>query len=228
VGRGLSSDAAVYLTSRDVDYSSANGLLVRRAAWDAVGGFDERYFPAYYEDVDLCMRLRYHDFRIVYEPEARLVHLESQSTPDRYKAFLLERHRRRFAAEWADELVDREPRPSTDKRAAVQRAIRRDLSSPGRPSPRRDDRGDDGLSGRARVDRELSHAVAALVLKDEYIDDLHRDLWMVEAELAQRDWWRLRGRSLVKQAASRLPKQARDHLRSVVRGEGGGRAGTAQ
>jgi GT2 family glycosyltransferase len=217
VGRGLASDAAVYLTSRDVDYSSANGLLVRRAAWDAVGGFDERYFPAYYEDVDLCMRLRDQDFRVVYEPEARLVHLESQSTPDRYKAFLLERHRLRFAADWADELADREPRPSTDKRAAVQRAIRRDLSASAR-SPRRPHRcGDDGASRSGPADRELSHALAALVLKEEYIESLHRELEGAQAELAQRNRWRLRSRSLAHEAASRLPKPARDLLRSVVR-----------
>jgi GT2 family glycosyltransferase len=217
VGRGLASDAAVYLTSRDVDYSSANGLLVRRVAWDAVGGFDEHYFPAYYEDVDLCMRLRDQGFRVVYEPEARLVHLESQSTPDRYKAFLLERHRGRFAADWADELADREPRPSTDKPAAVQRAIRRDLSASA-PSPRRRHDGrDEGMSRSGPADREVSHAVAALVLKEEYIDSLHRELGAVQVELAQRNRWRQRGRSLAQEVASRLPKRARDLLRSVAR-----------
>jgi GT2 family glycosyltransferase len=33
-------------------------FIVRREAWDAVGGFDERYSPLYFEDVDLCWRLR--------------------------------------------------------------------------------------------------------------------------------------------------------------------------
>ena len=35
-----------------------DGLLVTRRAWDAVGGFDERFYPAYFEDVDLCLAIR--------------------------------------------------------------------------------------------------------------------------------------------------------------------------
>jgi GT2 family glycosyltransferase len=219
VGRGLAGDAAAFVTSRDVDYSSANGLLVRRSAWDAVGGFDEHYFPAYYEDVDLCMRLRAHGLRVVYEPGAKLVHLESQSTPDHFKAFLLQRHRLQFAADWADELADREPRPVTGKPAAVQRAIRRDLSTP--PRPRRRKYGSDvagAFHGDVPADRELSHATTALALKDEYIASLHRELGAVEVELAQRHRWRHRSRSLAKEMAARLPPRARDLLRSVARG----------
>ena len=57
VGEGLPPGSDAYQEPRDVDWASANGLLVTRRAWDVVGGFDERYFPAYYEDVDLCLAL---------------------------------------------------------------------------------------------------------------------------------------------------------------------------
>ena len=80
VGAGLPADSTAYQYVRYVDYVSANGLLVDRQAWDAVGGLDERYFPAYYEDVDLCLALWDHGYRVAYEPRARLRHLESQST----------------------------------------------------------------------------------------------------------------------------------------------------
>lgn len=40
-----------------VDWVNAACLVMPRAAWEAVGGFDERYFM-YCEDVDLCLRLR--------------------------------------------------------------------------------------------------------------------------------------------------------------------------
>ena len=80
VGAGLPADSTAYGYVRYADYISANGLLVDRHAWDAVGGFDERYFPAYYEDVDLCLALLDHGYRVAYEPRARLQHLESQST----------------------------------------------------------------------------------------------------------------------------------------------------
>jgi GT2 family glycosyltransferase len=217
VGRGLRGDATVYQVARDVDYSSANGLLVRRSAWEAVGGFDERYYPAYYEDVDLCLRLRDHSFRVVYEPAARLVHLESQSTSDQFKTFLLERHRRRLAATWADELASREPRPTTDKPAAVQRAIRRDddrrSASHGRgravPVGGRTD-------GATRADGERSALVAALAVKNEYIDSLQHQLEAVHADLHHRDRWKGRARSLGREMASRLPTGARKRLRDAV------------
>lgn len=42
------------------DYASAACWLMRRATFDSVGGFDEAFFPAYYEDVDLAVRVRSH------------------------------------------------------------------------------------------------------------------------------------------------------------------------
>jgi hypothetical protein len=66
VGRGLPPGTPAYDSVRDVDYCSACGLLVRREAWEAAGGFDEAYFPAYREDVDLCLSLRARGYRTVY------------------------------------------------------------------------------------------------------------------------------------------------------------------
>ena len=74
VGRGLPPGTPAYDSVRDVDYCSACGLLVRREAWEAAGGFDEAYFPAYREDVDLCLSLRARGYRTVYAPGARVVH----------------------------------------------------------------------------------------------------------------------------------------------------------
>ena len=74
VGEGLPPGSDAYQEPRHVDFASANGLLVTRRAWEVVGGFDERYFPAYYEDVDLCLALAAQGFATRYEPQARLVH----------------------------------------------------------------------------------------------------------------------------------------------------------
>jgi GT2 family glycosyltransferase len=65
---------------RDVDYCSGACVLVERRAFDKLGGFDARFAPAYYEDVDLCMRLHQSGLRIVYCPEAVVVHHLSATT----------------------------------------------------------------------------------------------------------------------------------------------------
>ena len=59
---------------RDVEQPSAACLLVRRAAFDAIGGFDPRFHPAWFEDVDFCRRLRDAGWRIRYVAGARVVH----------------------------------------------------------------------------------------------------------------------------------------------------------
>ena len=48
-------------------------MLLRRSAFEAVGGFDERYFM-YVEDVDLCWRTWQAGWRVAYEPAGRVVH----------------------------------------------------------------------------------------------------------------------------------------------------------
>jgi GT2 family glycosyltransferase len=71
---------------RDVSAVTAACLMMRRDAFDAVGGFDER-LPVNSNDVDLCLRLREHGYLVVYTPHAVLYHYESQTrgmwaTPD--------------------------------------------------------------------------------------------------------------------------------------------------
>jgi len=53
-------------------------MLVRREAFEQVGGFDERFF-LFAEDVDLCARLGEAGWRVVYAPVGPIVHLEGQS-----------------------------------------------------------------------------------------------------------------------------------------------------
>ncbi len=62
----------------EVEQAAAAALAVRREAFEAIGGFDERFWPAYWEDVDLCLRLREHG-PIEYWPAARIVHVGGES-----------------------------------------------------------------------------------------------------------------------------------------------------
>lgn len=90
VGRGADPALAEFAFRRDVDFCSGAFLLLRRELFAQLGGFDEHYAPAYYEDVDLCLRLWESGWRVVYEPRAQLRHFEWGSS-----------HRTRRAQEWS-------------------------------------------------------------------------------------------------------------------------------
>ncbi len=71
--------AAVSGEQRDVGWLSGSCLVVRRSAFDEVGGFDEGYFM-YFEDVDLGHRLGRAGYRSVYDPAARALHTGAHAT----------------------------------------------------------------------------------------------------------------------------------------------------
>ena len=66
-------DANPLSESSEVDWVSGACMLGKREAFDAVRGFDERYF-LYWEDADLCRRLRSHGYHTRYVPRACAVH----------------------------------------------------------------------------------------------------------------------------------------------------------
>lgn len=64
---------------READYCSGAAIMLPRAAWDAMGGFDEAFLPAYCEDADIAFRLRAAGWRTLYVPEATVIHHEGAS-----------------------------------------------------------------------------------------------------------------------------------------------------
>jgi GT2 family glycosyltransferase len=64
---------------QQVEFVPLACVLVRREAWQAVGGLDERY-RFYFEDYDLCWRLRAAGYRLAVRWDARAVHLEGGSS----------------------------------------------------------------------------------------------------------------------------------------------------
>jgi GT2 family glycosyltransferase len=75
-------DGGQHDAPRDVEFVTAAAVALRTDALAKVGLLDEGYAPAYFEDVDLCWRLRHAGYRIGYAPAATLVHHESLSLRD--------------------------------------------------------------------------------------------------------------------------------------------------
>ena len=78
-GGGDRADRGAYNFVREVDVVTGACFAVRAADFAAVGGFDDRYAPAFYEEFDLAIALRERGLRTLYQPSSQVVHLGSAS-----------------------------------------------------------------------------------------------------------------------------------------------------
>ena len=81
--------------SHDVDWVVGAAMVVRREAFAQAGLFDERFFM-YSEEVDLCRRIRAAGWRVVYRPDAAVVHHEGRSSEQNLAQRNLDFHESRF------------------------------------------------------------------------------------------------------------------------------------
>ncbi|MGW6033576.1 glycosyltransferase family 2 protein [Gordonia terrae] len=102
-------------SERAVGWLSGSCLLVRREAFDAIGGFDARYFM-YMEDVDLGDRLGKAGWQNVYVPSAEVVHTKGHSAGRHPEKMLPAHHRSAYRFQ-----ADRNPGPW---RAPLRLALR--------------------------------------------------------------------------------------------------------
>jgi GT2 family glycosyltransferase len=78
-----------------VDWVSGACMMVRRAAFNEIGGMDERFF-LYWEDADLCARLASRGWSTVYNPSTRVTHLTGRSSALVQRRALIEFHNSAF------------------------------------------------------------------------------------------------------------------------------------
>ncbi len=71
--------ACQYNYVKEADYISGASIMIRKALWQQLGGFDELYLPAYGEDSDLCFRVREQGYKVIYQPFSVVVHFEGVS-----------------------------------------------------------------------------------------------------------------------------------------------------
>ncbi len=107
---------------REVDYCSAAALMIPKALFANVGGFDSRYAPAYYEDTDLAFKVRRAGYKVLYQPLSEVIHYEG-ATGGTDLTSGAKKHqninRSTFAETWAAEL---KTKPSNGDSAFLRQA----------------------------------------------------------------------------------------------------------
>lgn len=113
---------------KEVDYISGACILVRKILWDRIGGFDERFAPAYYEDTDLAFEIRRQGYRVVYQPLSRVIHLEGVSHGTNPNSGIKSRqtaNRVRFRDKWAPLLDDQQGHDPRNMLRARDRSLKK-------------------------------------------------------------------------------------------------------
>ncbi len=95
-----------------VDYVSAATVAVRKADFERVFGFDFRWEPAYYEDVDLCLKLAAIGMKTCYIPSSMVIHCENSTSSDNQFRLRLDNivdiNRSKFLGRWGAYLITRD------------------------------------------------------------------------------------------------------------------------
>jgi O-antigen biosynthesis protein len=105
--RGFGNPVPVSTGRQAVDYASAACLLMRTDVFRSLEGFDPTYRLAYYEDVDLCMRLWDRGLQVWGEPASRVIHLGGGTVTPVVSQALWHHNRSVFLHRWQGELARR-------------------------------------------------------------------------------------------------------------------------
>ncbi len=133
-GRGDNPDRPEYSYTREVDYCSGACVMLPVALFHQLGGLDQRYAPAYYEDTDLAFQVRAAGFKVRVQAAATIIHHEGitggTDTGSGTKRFQ-EINRKKFLERWRTELAAY-PKPISDPANAAQVRRARDHRLRGR------------------------------------------------------------------------------------------------
>ncbi len=119
-GSGRSSADPELRRPRVVDYISNACMLYKREAFEEMSGFDVAYAPAYYSDVDICLRLSAAGYLTMYEPRSTVTHVYGWAEKEVGEDW--KRSRAFFARRWRDLLAARpEPRLDLERNVILAR-----------------------------------------------------------------------------------------------------------
>ena len=136
-GRFQDPALPVYNYAREVDYISGASIMLTKALFDDLGGFDELYLPAYCEDADLALKVRARGYRVIYQPLSAVIHHEGISsgtdTSQGVKAYQIENFKKLYQR-WHTQLDEHMPNginvDAEKDRGATRRALVLDHCTP--------------------------------------------------------------------------------------------------
>lgn len=111
-GNRKSPEDPEYNYVKEADYISGAAIMIRKALWEAIGGFDERFAPAYCEDSDLAFEVRKHGYKVMYQPLSVVVHFEGVSNGTDIESGLKSYqvvNQQKFREKWQDVLATHLP-----------------------------------------------------------------------------------------------------------------------
>lgn len=122
---------------RDVDYCSGASIMIGKSLFNRLGGFDERYVPAYFEDTDLAFTVRAAGLRVLYQPVSEVIHFEGVTSgrdlKQGVKAYQVT-NLAKFRDKWSAVLAEHRPpgeMPQFEKERRVKRrALIIDIRTP--------------------------------------------------------------------------------------------------
>lgn len=107
-GNRCNSDEPEYNYVKEADYISGASIMIRKSLWKEIGGFDEAFAPAYYEDADIAFEVRKRGYKVIYQPLSVVVHFEGVSNgtdvstgQKQYQVV----NKEKFYGKWKDVLV---------------------------------------------------------------------------------------------------------------------------
>jgi GT2 family glycosyltransferase len=89
------ADRGQYDEVREVEYVTGAAFAVKKSVLEGIGYFDEGFYPAYFEETDLCFRARKAGYKVLYVPSAVAIHLESATTGTATSQYFRLYHRNR-------------------------------------------------------------------------------------------------------------------------------------
>ena len=175
--------------TRRVMYCSAAALLVKRDDFLGINGFHQGYYPAYYEDVDLCLSLQENGRQTWLNSGSSVIHFRSESTNRAFQQFCHIRNYEIFKERWSDVLSEFLNAPSQSDlgeyfeqiRSAFEWTRHYSITSISRKNPDEITK----VSDYAQLQDELQHEF--LLFLEERIPEMEKKILRLEASVS---YWR--------------------------------------